>query len=116
MVKRVVLIIDDEVGILSLLSRFLKKKGFEVFTAESLREGKNQLGKINPDFLFLDVNLPDGNGLENLPEVKESFPSLSIIMMSAFDHGEMRSKAKSKGALAFLSKPFSLSEIDQIVV
>lgn len=114
--KRVVLIIDDEVGILNLLSRFLKRKGFDVHTAVNLLEGKSQLEKIDPDFLFLDVNLPDGNGLESLTQLKDSYPSLTVIMMSAFDHGKMRNIAKSQGALAFLSKPFSLAEIDQIVV
>ncbi|WP_170073223.1 response regulator [Mongoliibacter ruber] len=110
------MIIDDEIGILNLLSRFLKRRGFEVHTAINLSEGKNQLEKIDPDFLFLDVNLPDGNGLESLPHLKDTYPSLTVIMMSAFDHGKMRSIAKSQGALAFLSKPFSLAEIDQIIV
>ncbi|EOZ93636.1 hypothetical protein A33Q_3582 [Indibacter alkaliphilus LW1] len=113
--KRVVLIIDDEVGILNLLSRFLKRKGFEVHTAGSLTEGIDQLKDIKPEFLFLDVNLPDGNGLQTLPEFKNTQPTLSVIMMSAFDHENIRTQAQSLGAEAFLSKPFSLDEINQLV-
>ncbi len=113
--NRVVVIIDDEIGILNLLARFLKRKGFEVHTAMNLSEGDYHLRNVKPDYLFLDVNLPDGNGLDMLPKVKGDFPSLSIIMMSAFDHEDMRMQARSKGALAFLSKPFSLTEVDSIV-
>lgn len=113
--SRVVLIIDDEIGILNLLARFLKRKGFEVHTAMNLSEGDAHLQNIKPEYLFLDVNLPDGNGLETLPKVKGEFPATNIIMMSAFDHEEMRAKARSQGALAFLSKPFSLAEVDNLM-
>lgn len=113
--KRSVLIIDDEVGILNLLSRFLKRKGFEVHTAVNLTDGKFQLQNLAPDFLFLDVNLPDGNGLDSLPNLKSIQPELNVIMMSAFDQKIMRDEAKSKGALAFLSKPFSFDEIDLLI-
>ncbi|MFD2034569.1 response regulator [Belliella marina] len=112
--KRSVLIIDDEVGILNMLSRYLKRKGFEVYTAVNLTDGKGQLQKITPDFLFLDINLPDGNGLDSLPKIKDRQPMLNIIMMSAFDYERIRFEAKSKGALAFLSKPFSLDQVDKL--
>lgn len=115
MKNNVILVVDDELEIRVLLSRFLERKGFEVFSAGTLSEGRKLVGERNPDFIFLDVNLPDGNGLKELKRWSYDFESLKIIMMSAFDHLEVRKEALSSGAIHFLSKPFNLARLEQII-
>lgn len=115
MAKAVILIVDDEQEILNMLSRFLKRRGHEVFTAGNITDGKAQLRSSNPDFLFLDVNLPDGNGLHAIPEFRQINPQMRVVLMSAFSDSEMQILAQNKGATAFLSKPFSLEAINQLI-
>ncbi len=113
--SQVILVIDDEAEILGLLNRYLTRKGYQVFTASNLEEGRKQLLEIKPTMMFLDVNLPDGNGLKELPIFKSKSPSVEVIMMSAFDHSEARQKAQLNGAKGFLSKPFNLEAINQLL-
>jgi len=115
MKNETILLIDDEVEILNLLERFLTGKGYRVYTAENLTEGKRQIIEFKPDHLFLDINLPDGNGIRALASIKSYSPLVNIIMMSAIDHDNVRAKAKLNGAHSFLSKPFNFKSIEKIL-
>ena len=106
-----ILIIDDEPEIVALLSRLLKKHDHTVYAAGSLQEGWKCLREQRPSILFLDINLPDGNGLQELAQIRNVFPDLRIIMISAYDTTEERSTAKKNGASEFLSKPFNLNQV-----
>ncbi len=101
MKKHVILVVDDEEEIRALFTRFLGKKGFDVESAGTLAEGREILKGITPSLIFLDVNLPDGNGLEELLELQKANLSQRVIMMSAFVHQEDRDKAQSLGAIDF---------------
>lgn len=115
MKKGVILIIDDEIEILGLLSRFLKRRGFVVHTADNLKKGKAQFEITQPEFVFLDVNLPDGNGLRLLSDLKNITLSVKVIMMSAINDDEIKTKASALGAMAFLNKPFTFEAINQLI-
>lgn len=115
MKNNVILVVDDELEIRTLLARFLARKGFEVFSAGTLSEGRRLVGERSPNFIFLDVNLPDGNGLKELKKWSHDFESLQVIMMSAFDHQEAREEALRSGAIHFLSKPFNLAKLEHII-
>lgn len=110
-----ILIIDDEAEIVSLLKRMLGRQDFKVHTAQSLTEGWSCLLQINPNILFLDVNLPDGNGLEALTPILEKFPNLNVVMISAFGMEEDRKLASQKGAFSFLSKPFNQIQVSELI-
>ena len=115
MKNKVILVVDDELEIRALLSRFLSRKGFKVFSAGTLTEGRRLVNERSPNLIFLDVNLPDGNGLKELKKWSHDFDSLQVIMMSAFDNQEARDEALSSGAIHFLSKPFNLAVLDQLI-
>lgn len=115
MKKHVILVVDDEEEIRALFTRFLGKKGFDVESAGTLAEGRKILEQVDPCLIFLDVNLPDGNGLEELFELQKAHLSGKVIMMSAFVHQEDRDMAHSMGAIDFFSKPFSLFKLEQAV-
>ena len=111
----IILIVDDEVEIVNLLSRVLTRQGFEVHQANSIHDGWEVLGTIKPDVLFLDINLPDGNGLNELADIKQKFPATKVVMISAFDMQEYRTKAQERGAYTFLSKPFNLTQVSDLI-
>lgn len=115
MKNRLILVIDDEPEIRNLLSRFLTRKGFSVLAAGTLEEGRRLLNQFKPELVFLDVNLPDGNGLTELRHIHSGKRESKVIMMSAFDHNEVKMEAIQYGALDFLSKPFNIARLDQVV-
>ncbi len=113
--NNLILVVDDEREIRGLLTRFLTRKGFEVISAGTIDEGRALLRLNHPFLVFLDVNLPDGNGLNELKVLNSKNKSYKIIMMSAFDHQEARAEALESGALDFLSKPFNIAQLNEIV-
>jgi two-component system OmpR family response regulator len=102
-----ILIIDDETDICFLLASMLKKKGFEVSFVNTLSDGLPQVSAIQPAVLFLDINLPDGSGLEFISKIKSLSLNTKIIMISAFDGLKERTTANERGADFFIGKPFN---------
>lgn len=115
MKKHIILVVDDEVEIRNMFFRYLDKKGYSVYLAGSIDAEMKILRLITPDLIFLDINLPDGNGLEELIRLKSYKAVLQVVLMSAFDQIEERRKAFNSGAIDFLSKPFSLSRLNEVL-
>ena len=105
-----VLIIDDEAEICFLLANLLKRKKMETFIAHTLVDGYHKLN-AETKVLFLDINLPDGSGLDLLKKVRQEYPGLKIIIISAYDGENERSEARQNGADAFIGKPFSSNAV-----
>ena len=102
-----VLIVDDEPDICFLLGNMLKQKSFTPVIANTLTDGLAKLKQFSPSLLFLDIHLPDGSGLDIIRGVKNDFPHMKIIMMSAYDGPKEKSRAMEEGADIFISKPLS---------
>lgn len=105
-----VLIIDDEEKIRSTLKDALSKRGHSVVTAESITTGKTYLS-AGFDIIFLDVMLPDGNGIDLLQEIRQMSPEQTIVMISGHADISMAIEALKLGAYDFLEKPLSLDRI-----
>lgn len=99
-----VLIIDDEAQIRLLLSRIISLEGYEVFKAENLRASLQQIKLHKPDIILCDVFLPDGNGVEFIPQIKSLLPNSEVIMLTA--HGNISDgvQAIKNGAFDYLTK------------
>ncbi len=106
-----ILIVDDEPEICLLLSRIIESNGLAVNSVHSMSEAKQELNDNHPDVVFLDVNLPDGMGLDLIPIIKKNTPDAKIVVISAFDAQEDREKAMNRGARKFLGKPFTKTEV-----
>ncbi len=109
-----VLIIDDEAEICFLLSSMLKKKQLKTSVANTLAEGYYKLN-AEPGILFLDINLPDGSGLDLLKKIRKEHPRLKIIIISAYDGESERNEATQNGADAFIGKPFNSEIVFQTI-
>jgi len=105
------LIVDDEVDICALLSYVLNKNHIRSNAVTSIREAQKALERRLPDVMLLDNHLADGLGVDFIPFVRSHYPSIRIIMITAFDGTEEREKAMTRGASAFISKPFSQEDI-----
>jgi len=78
-----ILVVDDEQAFLTLLRYQLSKLGYEVCTAATGRSALDMAAAEKPDLVLLDVMLPDLDGIEVLRQLKQSFPALPVIMMTA---------------------------------
>jgi len=102
-----ILIIDDEKDICTLLSDVLTQDGYNVTTANTKREGIACIKKQPPHLVFLDLKLPDGNGLKILSKIKKINPKTRVNIISAYGDEEKREEAKRQGVYAFIDKPFT---------
>ena len=109
-----ILIIDDEKEICFLLKRTFEKNGDHVDTAHTIKEGKDLAAKPY-EAVILDINLPDGNGIDAIPELKEHQQNARFVMISAYNLPNEIRRAKDLGADAFIGKPFSMPEISALV-
>ncbi len=110
-----VLIVDDEVDICYFLSRNLIKRNFTTSFTYTLLDAEKILDDDTPSILLLDNHLPDGRGINFINKVKSKYPDLKVVVISAHDSPQDRIKAYSNGASYFLSKPFTLTEINNVI-
>jgi len=106
-----VLVIDDEINFTEEIDEFLINQGYISFTANNVHKGRAILKSNDIDLLILDVRLKGVSGLDILREVKELYPKLEVIIVSA--HGDMDTviAALRNGAIDYLKKPFRHTDI-----
>jgi two-component system, OmpR family, alkaline phosphatase synthesis response regulator PhoP len=106
-----VLIIDDESGLRHTMAQVLQRAGYEVTTAANGKEGF-ELVKEHPfDLLYLDIRMPDMNGLELLKTIHGKLPDLPVVLVTAHPDLDSAVKALRLGAIDYLLKPLKPSEM-----
>src|SRR6185295_20398030 len=100
-----VLIIDDEEGIRSSLKMILEYEGYDCLLAANGEAGLKIVERESPDAVFLDIKMPNMDGMEVLRQIKAQDATLPVVMISG--HGDVRTafEASKLGAFDFLEKP-----------
>ncbi|AJD32056.1 MULTISPECIES: response regulator transcription factor [Clostridium] len=108
--KYKMLVIDDEIDIVSLLKDFFELEDFLVYTAY---DGENALKKIdiNPDIIILDINMPEMDGIEVCTKIR-NFVSCPILFLTAKVEERDRIKGLMVGGDDYILKPFSIEELN----
>ncbi len=106
-----ILIIDDSPEVRSLIVTHVSKMGHHAAEADTLREGFEVLNYIAFDVVFLDVMLPDGNGLDRLPSIKQLESKPEVIIITGVGNMEGAELAINNGAWDYIQKPFTKQEI-----
>lgn len=114
MPKPLLLIIDDEDDIRSLLSEIFRSK-FTVLTGATVAEGKKKLKNQRIDLLFLDLNLPDGSGFDIISSFKDEMDSHAVIIISAHKGSVQLSEAEKYGITHFFEKPIDIGKLKSTV-
>ena len=99
-----ILIIDDEERFRKLLARVIELEGFSVIQAKSASEGYQILQEKDIQVVVTDVKLPDGDGLDILEQIKKNYPSIEVIVITAFGSIEDGVKAMKQGAFDYITK------------
>ena len=115
MKKSKILVVDDNSKIQYAFQSFLDKEGYITIPVTEGRNVLNIIARENPSLVFLDITLPDQNGLDILQQIKEEWPSLPVIIISGYISDENRKRANALGANDYLEKPLSLAKIRKIL-
>ena len=107
---KTLLVVDDEPKICEFLSTFFASRGFQVRVACSGHEALKLVSRQAPDYLLLDIHMPDMSGLEVLELVKELCPDVKVIMATAAEDDETVEKAFRLGAVGYVTKPFGADD------
>ncbi|MCE3010669.1 MAG: sigma-54 dependent transcriptional regulator [Proteobacteria bacterium] len=111
-----VLIVDDESTLRTALFRVLDRKGLSVLTANRIEEARLLTqGDQTLDLALVDLNLPDGDGIEFMSQLKAQHPSCEVIILTGHATIESAIRATQKGAFHFITKPFNMEEILSLV-
>jgi len=106
-----ILVIEDELGIVDFLQRGLTAQGFDVETALDGVSGTDRALTEPLDLVVLDQMLPGRGGLEVLARIRAAKPALPVIILTARGEVEDRITGLDAGAVDYIVKPFSLSEL-----
>jgi len=108
--EKKLLVIEDEVAILTFLRSSLEESGWEVLEARTARLGLDLAAKAKPDVILLDLGLPDQDGLQTLKALRQ-WTSAPVIIISARGQEQDKIKGLDGGADDYLTKPFSINEL-----
>ncbi|BHH83485.1 sigma-54-dependent transcriptional regulator [Desulforhopalus sp. 52FAK] len=107
-----ILIIDDEPFIQELLSEMVERLGHTAYTAGTLDKGMAILKQSDIDLVFLDINLPDGDGLESLLSIRQSPSNPDVIVITAVGSSKGAAIAIQNGAWDYITKPFEEDKLN----
>ncbi|MEJ2698806.1 MAG: response regulator [Desulfuromonadales bacterium] len=106
-----ILVVDDERIILELTSMILKTRGYEVFTAESGKEGLELVETVSPAVVLLDYMMPSMDGMTALRQIRVKFPDSYVIMFTGKGSEEIAVELMKAGASDYILKPFNNQDL-----
>jgi DNA-binding NtrC family response regulator len=110
-----ILLVDDENLILYSLSTTLRQEGAQVTAVANGTDALSEIRRLPYDICFLDVHLPDANGLDLMRIVQKISPGTRIIIMTAVDLSDSQMSDLQRNACHFLPKPFDLDKVRSLV-
>ena len=113
--KILILVVDDQFGDRETLKVILEGKGYRVATAKDGTEAIQMVKGGHYDIIFLDIRMPDMNGVETFDRVKTIDPRAAVIMMTGYTDEELMERAISHGAYTCIRKPFDMEKLTALV-
>jgi DNA-binding NtrC family response regulator len=114
-VRPVLLVVDDEPQVVSLVGRHAAAAGFEVVTATGGREALALLQQRPADVVMVDLRMPEINGLEVLREIRARVPGCEVILMTGYADMHSAVEAIKLGARDYLAKPFQVDRLRDLL-
>ncbi|MBR9795636.1 MAG: response regulator, partial [Gammaproteobacteria bacterium] len=104
------LIVEDSATLCAIYTQYLDGSGLDVTAVETLAEARESLSQLNPQLVLLDIELPDGNGLDLMDDLRRISPRPAVVVMTG--HGaDYAERAIAGGADDFLNKPFDAARL-----
>ena len=113
--RPVLVVVDDEAGILDVVSRFARRAGFEVITCSDGRDAVVQIQTHRADLALVDLRMPDVGGLDVLRSVRDSHPQCQAVLMTGYASVDTAVEAIKLGAMDYISKPIDFGRLEQLL-
>ena len=110
-----ILVVDDELSMREFLSILLEKEGHHVFTGSDGMRGLEQLAQHDIDLVITDIRMSGMTGLELLQEVKEHYPQIPVLLITAYASPDDAVQAMRNGAFDYITKPFKVDAIKTVI-
>ena len=110
-----VLLVDDEEDLCTLMQMSLSRMGIKTHIAHRLEQAKKLLSEHGYDACLTDLNLPDGNGLQLVEWIGQHLPALPVAVLTAYGNMEIAIAALKAGAFDFVSKPINQKHLEQLL-
>ena len=114
-VQPLVLLVDDEEDLCTLMQMTLARMGIQTHVAYRLEQAKQRLAEHHYDACLTDLNLPDGNGIQLVEFIAEQYPNLPVAVLTAYGNMEIAIAALKAGAFDFVSKPVNQMHLQQLL-
>jgi len=114
--EKSILVVDDEEGIRRVLREFFKRKGYNVFEAESGQKALELARSEKISMVLLDIRMPGMDGIETLKSLLEINPKLGIVMTAAEENEDLVKKAIELGAYSYVLKPCDFMYLELVVM
>src|SRR5258705_10261368 len=113
--KPVLLVADDEPGMLGLIQRFAGPAGYDVHTNTSAKDAIATIGDRAPDVAIVDLRMPEVGGLDVLRAIRDAQPECRVILMTAHAEVDSAIEAVKLGAMDYLTKPLDFERLGQLL-
>src|SRR5438477_1040536 len=110
-----VLIVDDDRATSAGMADVVEEWGYEVEAAETVKAGWAAVSRLVPDVAIVDLKLPDGSGLDLLHKIKETYPDVSVVILTGHATVDSAVKALKVGAEDYVTKPVDLPRLQVIL-
>ena len=110
-----ILVVDDQLGVRSLLVEAFQEDQHEVEMAENGEAALRSFIAFKPDLILMDIKMPVMNGIEALRKIRILDSRVAVIMMTAYGDNQNMETAKDLGIFSYISKPFDLFELKERV-
>ena len=107
-----ILIVEDEIELLDTIASYLKNEDFLCEKASTFFDAEDKLISFDYDIVILDINLPDGSGIDLLKLIKKQSPNMGILIVSAKNSLDDKLTGLDLGADDYITKPFHLAELN----
>jgi two-component system response regulator PilR (NtrC family) len=113
--RPLLLVVDDEQGILDVVGRFARRAGFDVVACSGGQEAIAQMQVRRADLVMVDLRMPDVGGLDVLRAIRETDPHCQAVLMTGFASVDTAVEAIKLGATDYLSKPLDFARLEQLL-
>ena len=110
-----ILVVDDEPHILEVFQQLLETEGYVTNTADSGYSALAAVGDFSPHIVFLDIRMPEMDGIQCLRRIKEADPGAEVVMISGFATLEMARRSLEIGAFDYIGKPLNFNHIRDVI-
>lgn len=108
--------VDDEKDFIEPVAYWLRSKGYATSMVNDGRQALDEIGKKRPDIVFMDINMPEMDGLEALQKIRESDKDLPVILLTAAFGDEAKIvRARNLGVSGFFAKNYTFDQLMQVM-